>query len=503
MPKEKTSLCVKLKHYTEEFNNFSTDGKVLFCLVCEKNVPCSQRFQVLQHLSTSRHEARASKTTSQKQLLLTEPQAQKRPGPQKSEFASDLCRAMVCADIPIWKLKNPVLCEFLEKYTHETVPDESTIRKNYVPDLYMETIKSIRLKIGVDDPIWVSIDETTDVQGRHIGNVIVGVLKDNEASKPVLLTCEVLPKCNHHSIAKLFNDAMGLLWPDGVKHSNVFLLVTDAAPYMCKAAAALQVLYPKMLHLTCLVHAFHRIAELVRSKFSNVDTLISNTKKVFLKANNRVDTFKELFPELPLPPQPILTRWGSWIDAVGYYAKNFDSVKQVLQHFDSQDAVSVESAKESFSNVKLKNDIAYIQCNFSHLCIAIKSLEASSSKLSESLDVVHSVVTSLESLQGPVGAAVKDKLSSSLKKNPGFKTISAINRILSEGSVEDLEIEYTAEDLCKFKYAPITSCEVERSFSQYKAILRDNRRSFIFENLKHMFVPYCYGDHNLKNLLYH
>lgn len=501
MPKEKTPVCVKLKHYTEEFDIFSTDGKVLFCLVCEKNVPCSQRFQVLQHLSTSRHRARASKTTSQKQLLLTESQAQaqKHAGPQKSQFASDLCRAMVCADIPIWKLKNPVLCEFLEKYTHETVPDESTIRKNYVPDLYMETMNSIRLEIGADDPIWVSIDETTDVQGRHIGNVIVGMLEDNEASKPVLLTCEVLPKCTHQNIAKLFNDAMGLLWPDGVKHSNVFLLVTDAAPYMCKAASALQVLYPKMLHLTCLVHALHRIAELVRSKFSNVDTLISNTKKVFLKAYNRVDKFKELFPELPLPPHPVLTRWGSWIDAVGYYAKNFDSVKQVLQHFDSQDAVSIETAKESFNDVKLKNDIAYIQCNFSQLCVAIKSLETSSSKLSDSLHVVNSVVTSLESLQGPVGAAVKDKLCSSLKKNPGFKTISAINRVLSEGSTEDFEIEYTPDDLCKFKYAPITSCEVERSFSQYKSMLRDNRRSFMFDNLKHIFVPYCYGGSNLKN----
>jgi hypothetical protein len=36
----------------------------------------------------------------------------------------------------------------------------------------------------------------------------------------------------------------------------------------------------------------------------------------------------------------------------------------------------------------------------------------------------------------------------------------------------------------EIKYAPITSCDVERSFSWYKSVLRPNRRTFHFENLK-------------------
>jgi len=35
------------------------------------------------------------------------------------------------------------------------------------------------------------------------------------------------------------------------------------------------------------------------------------------------------------------------------------------------------------------------------------------------------------------------------------------------------------------KYTSITSCDVERSFSRHKSVLRPNRRSFNFENLKH------------------
>lgn len=35
-----------------------------------------------------------------------------------------------------------------------------------------------------------------------------------------------------------------------------------------------------------------------------------------------------------------------------------------------------------------------------------------------------------------------------------------------------------------FKYAPTTSCDVVRSFSTHKHILSDQRRSFLFDNLK-------------------
>ena len=52
------------------------------------------------------------------------------------------------------------------------------------------------------------------------------------------------------------------------------------------------------------------------------------------------------------------------------------------------------------------------------------------------------------------------------------------------------ELELDASDLTCFKYAPVTSCDVA-SFSKYKAIVSDNRRSFNFENLKMHVVIQC------------
>jgi hypothetical protein len=48
---------------------------------------------------------------------------------------------------------------------------------------------------------------------------------------------------NQTTVARVFNEAMQTLWPDGVKFDNVLLVVTDAA------AEGLSVSYPKLIHV--------------------------------------------------------------------------------------------------------------------------------------------------------------------------------------------------------------------------------------------------------------
>jgi len=81
----------------------------------------------------------------------------------------------------------------------------------------------------------------------------------------------VLEHTNHFTIAKLFNDSLTLLWPSGIKFENVLLLVSDAAAYMVKAANGLSVLFPKMIHITCVAHGLHRVAEKIRVLYPEVD----------------------------------------------------------------------------------------------------------------------------------------------------------------------------------------------------------------------------------------
>ena len=143
-----------------------------------------------------------------------------------------------------------------------------------------------------------------------------------------LLLCEALEKTNATTIAHVFMQAIELLWNGTIHHHRVLIVVSDVASYMTSAASSLKVLFNRMLHVTCLVLATHRAAEEIRVLLPRVDRLIANMKTVLLKApSSRIASFNENL-SLPLPPKPILTRWGRGF-AAEYHAEHFE----VLERF--------------------------------------------------------------------------------------------------------------------------------------------------------------------------
>ena len=110
-----------------------------------------------------------------------------------------------------------------------------------------------------------------------------------------------------------------------------------------------------------MAHGLQRVAEEIRQNFSSdVDRLISNVKKIVVKAALRMKNFKEIEPSLPLPPEPITTRWGMWLSAVQYYCKNYEDIKKIGSTFDSSDASSIKIVQELFSSSFLR-DLVYIK----------------------------------------------------------------------------------------------------------------------------------------------
>ncbi|KAJ4445649.1 hypothetical protein ANN_12332 [Periplaneta americana] len=105
---------------------------------------------------------------------------------------------------------------------------------------------------------------------------------------------------------------------------------TDATLYMIAAVKLLEVFYPALLHITCLAHAMNRVAETIRLEYPQVNKLVSTIKKIFIKAPTRIQLFREQLPNVPLPPEPILTRWGTWLQAVEYYSKHLEEIKNFV-----------------------------------------------------------------------------------------------------------------------------------------------------------------------------
>lgn len=266
MPKDKQLLSRRLKYLISEFGKdvFSTDNVVLFCELCEVKVDPERRSSITQHIRTEKHHRAIDRQLNQKtnnsQPLLTNLTS------KKSNFNMDLCRALISANIPLNKLQNREFRQFLQLYTQKYVPTESTLRKFYLDDCYEEMMKTIKRRVLLKK-IWISIDETSDAEGRQIVNAVIGTLEEDRADDIFLLNTDVLEKTNHSTVSKFFDKSLSILWPDGIKHDDVLLLMSDAAPYMVKCGKSLNALYSKMVHVTCAAHGLHRTSEEVVYSF--------------------------------------------------------------------------------------------------------------------------------------------------------------------------------------------------------------------------------------------
>ncbi|KAH0818702.1 hypothetical protein GEV33_004090 [Tenebrio molitor] len=71
--------------------------------------------------------------------------------------------------------------------------------------------------------------------------------------------------------------------------------------------------------------------------------------------------YKEKLKEMPLPPQPILTRWGTWLQAAMFYSEHFDSIKEVVMSFDGSSAVAIQKAQSIMKKPGIKNQLIYVR----------------------------------------------------------------------------------------------------------------------------------------------
>lgn len=490
MPRRKESVTSKLQSYVKLCGSdiFSTDGSVLLCKICEREVVADRKSQVTQHLNGAKHRSKLEKKSSDFSNVV-QLSTFLQPSAKQSQYSMELCDTFLSADIPLHKLDNEKLKKFLEKWTRQETPAAATLRKGYIKAAYEGKLNLIRSSLS-GKLLWVSIDETTDVTGRFVAHTVVGTL-GTEGTQSFLLNAECLDKTNSSTIAQAFVNAMLILWPEGILHDRIRLLVSDSAAYMLKAGSALKVIFPNMLHVTCTTHALHRVAEEVRAMFPDVDKLVANGKKTFRKSAARITTFREIAPQTPLPPQPILTRWGTWIKSAVYYAENFEEFESVTDSLDGSDAASIRVVQQLTKQPSLKRDLAFIKAHFGSLPVVIEQLERKGVPLVEALRVFEDFLLNLRRTPGQQGQRICEKCDAVVSRNPDLKVLQDVSKILQGDSVTEHDDRFNPSELASFKYAPITSVDVERSFSHLKHILNDRRQNFTFEHLKQVLIVHC------------
>ena len=148
-----------------------------------------------------------------------------------------------------------------------------------------------------------------------------------------------------------------------------------------------------------------------------------------------------------------------------------------------------------FSQENIKGSLAYIKSNFNILSSTIKCLEKQGLELVDAIGYIDKASERLKKANGKIGNLINSKLNCAIEKNAGFQTLKKISDILT-GKAETFEIEeeLSVSASAFFKYAPTTSVDVERSFSRYKNLLSEKRRSFTFDNCKQHLIIQCNSD---------
>ncbi|XP_049868037.1 uncharacterized protein LOC126378420 [Pectinophora gossypiella] len=450
---------------------YESTNHTIYCTKCETNIGC-RKSTIKRHVEGVVHKGT--------------------PSMSPNDFLFDFIEFLILCNIPWAQVENPSFKNFFQKYmccacsNRKKLPSESILRKKYLDEIYAKKLATIHSEI-VDEKIWISLDETTDFLGRYVVHFLVKPLNSTASKKVYLIACKVLENINGKTISQFVIDCLKNLWGDSYedKVESVLLLCTDSVAYMLTAGRVLKQHFPNMKHVTCLAHALHRVAEKIRSEYPDVDTLIANGKKFFLKSPSRVKLLKDMYPNLPLPPQPIITRWGTWLAAASYYVKYFDEIKHILTCLRSSEAVSIKNAKNIINKDNIRNDLNFIDENFKIIQIALTNLQKRDRSIVESFqifDEVRSVVN--WSMSSPI----QNKLEAVISRNPDIDIIRTFSEQIASGSATD--------DILIWKFAPLTSVEVERTFSTYKWILNVKRNRLKLANMEKIIVIYFNSTEN-------
>lgn len=73
----------------------------------------------------------------------------------------------------------------------------------------------------------------------------------------------------------------------------------------------------------------------------------------------------------------------------------------------------------------------YIKSNFTILTVSITKLQEQGLPLAEAINIIENVEKVFQTLQGPIGKAVFNKLNNVPHKNVGFKVLKNISNVLS------------------------------------------------------------------------
>lgn len=279
--------------------------------------------------------------------------------PRDSKFNIELARFMNACNIHCntWtRINSKPFQDFFAYLGKPNLPDESTIRTQ-LSSLHDGALTGVREYIG-ESWIYIQVDEAR-IADRAIASVLVGRLDGQPSVSHCLNIVEVRSQITYTSIAQIVNDSLNILWPDQIFYDRVKLIVTDQASYMLKAGRSLKLLYPDLLHITCLCHALHSVSEKVHSDYKSAKKFVEKFCKILSRAPRRQNLLSFMINS-PIHSLPVITRWGTWLSFCGFLNKHLDKIKDFIKEIDDEDNQAIEVLSNLASSQALQRELIEI-----------------------------------------------------------------------------------------------------------------------------------------------
>ena len=227
------------------------------------------------------------------------------------------------------------------------------------------------------------MDEAEIAKQKYI-SVLVGSL--DAPNQTFLVDCHPLDSGSNVNSSIILHTVDDILRQLEIKRENFSLFLTDAARYMSLAGKILKELCPSLMHVTCVAHLLHNCAMSVRADFKNIDKIIATIKAATIKNKDR----KKDFHDAGLPsPDPVITRWATWLRAALYYSENLPAVCTIVNNWTSA-GLLVSRAKDAINAEDLVPDLVKMN-QYWTLAANVEILEGSACTITEAYGLLKNM----------------------------------------------------------------------------------------------------------------
>ena len=196
-----------------------------------------------------------------------------------------------------------------------------------------------------DKKLFLIVDEAEIAKQKYIC-MLVGSL--NAPNQTFLVDCHPLDSGSNVNSSIILHTVGDILRQLEIKRENLSLFFIDAARYMSLAGKTLKKLYPSLIHDIYVAHLLHNCAMRVSAHFKHIDEIVATIKRATIKNIHRKKDFHDA--GLPSSPDPVITRWATWLRAALYYSENLPAVRTIVNNWTSagllvsraKDAINVE-----------------------------------------------------------------------------------------------------------------------------------------------------------------